>query len=490
MKNEDEFTSGLAIEDPAEKVTMSEVKNGLVRVAIAYTGDFERDGKKFKISLDDLKSMQKNMKQREVPLDYEHLSASPTAPPGHARASGWLKSPDKIETLNGRSVLWGWAEFTPACLSAIRSREYRYFSPEIHWNAEDENGKTLGTRLAAGAITNRPFLKDLPPIEIGASDYPQLLEAVALSEHQRLVSIDSVHVPTDVSQNPKQKEVTKMKSLKAKKLADGDNKGKHGVYDGEEQVGVLDELPMDSAEMAELSALRTKCSDQDNQIKELKASVEANACDKEELTNLRALHAKAKAGELVIKHAPDGGTINEEMKELENKLGIKLNEVVDTGVTPEKQQEIAVLRELATVSPGEAAQDKAEQLLEENKLTTASFIRHQRIERKLSEALEKGKMLPSQYKHYYNLAIDNFDAVVQLLAEAKPVVDLSTKGIAGNGNEPVSAVDELNSKVKELMKETKCSYEQALTEVTRKDPGLWERHQNESRVTIPEKTRQ
>ena len=135
--------------------TLSEVKDGLVRIAIAVTGDFEKDGRPFTISESDLKQMADHLKTREVPLDYEHLSADPNAAPGHTRASGWLKAPDKIENFgNDRKILWGWAEFTPPCLMAIKQKEYRYFSPEIHWNERDQTGKNIGTRLAAGAITN------------------------------------------------------------------------------------------------------------------------------------------------------------------------------------------------------------------------------------------------------------------------------------------------------------------------------------------------
>src|SRR6266702_185101 len=110
--------------EKATEEELSEVKDGLIRIAVAYTGKFERGGKTFSITSQDLKDMVRNMKGREVPVDYEHLSAKPDAPPGHSRASGWLKASDKIEKFaNGQEILWAWAELTPAALAAVRNKE-------------------------------------------------------------------------------------------------------------------------------------------------------------------------------------------------------------------------------------------------------------------------------------------------------------------------------------------------------------------------------
>ena len=167
---------------------LSEVCNSLVMIAVAYTGEYEWNDRKFSISKWDLEEMERNLQGREVPIDYEHLSAGQGAPPGWSKAAGWIREPAYIEEMDdGRRMLWAWAEFTPACLAAVRQKEYRYFSPEIHWGAKDESGNVIGTRLAAGAITNRPHLRDLPPIEIAEADYPGLLQAVSLSESRRLL---------------------------------------------------------------------------------------------------------------------------------------------------------------------------------------------------------------------------------------------------------------------------------------------------------------
>jgi hypothetical protein len=102
--------------------------------------------------------------------------------------------------------------------------------------------------MPAGAITNRPFLKDLPPIEVSMKEYPQLLEAVALSESKRLMDPQQVHVTADINS----KELTNMafKTLTFKKLTDGENKGKVGAFADTEMVGLCDKAAM-KAYMAE-----------------------------------------------------------------------------------------------------------------------------------------------------------------------------------------------------------------------------------------------
>jgi len=168
---------------------LSEVKaeEGLVRIALAYTGTFRKDGVECSISDLDLEQIWKNPRLGEVAIDYEHLSRE-TGPPEWGKAAGWVKRIDQsVPFGDGRKILWGWAEFTPACLAFLQGKEYRFFSPEIKWNARDELGLMIGTRLAGGAITNRPFLKALPPIELSKAEYSALLQTVALSESKRLL---------------------------------------------------------------------------------------------------------------------------------------------------------------------------------------------------------------------------------------------------------------------------------------------------------------
>ena len=74
----------------------------------------------------------------------------------------------------------------------VKQREYRCGSIDFRWRDKNELGENVGTYLHAFAMTNRPFLKDLPPIEISDADYQSLfglavradgkLAAITLSE--------------------------------------------------------------------------------------------------------------------------------------------------------------------------------------------------------------------------------------------------------------------------------------------------------------------
>jgi Mu-like prophage I protein len=493
--------SELALGEKPEVATLSDVKDGLVRIAIAQTGNYEKDGRPFTISDQDLKDMERNLKDREVPLDYEHLSANPDAPPGHSRASGWIKAPDKIEPFQGNSkILWGWAEFTPACLMAIKDKEFRFFSPEIHWAEKDQHGKSIGTRLAAGAITNRPFLKDLPPIEIEAKDFPELLQAVALSEfgRQRLIDVGDVHVPADI--NKSHKEGNAMKKLSMKKLTKGEGKGKHGIFDGDEAIGMVDadELAELAEEMhadeldelgeykqcGDLKSLKKKLEELEElkksgsgkklsetemaELEELRASSKKNM---EELEELRKLKARTqKGGDLAVDG--DGDDDGDDQKSMK-----KLTDVVKAhNAAKVNAQDVQCLSEFAKAEPGEKTELLADDMLTRGKLSLSGFRKHQRIERMIDGAIAKGKLLPKQRQAMYELAIANFDSVSKLLSEAKAVVDLKEHGIAGD-NQEKSAVEELDALTTAYLSEHKDkTYADALKAVTTQHPDLWRRH--------------
>ncbi len=412
---------------------LSEVKGGLVRIAIAYTTNdeeiLEMNGKKIKITETDLEEMVRNHPEQRVQdgvrIDYSHLSVMDAVPPGWDRAAGWLREMDGIEPFTeGRKILWGLAEFTPACLAFIRQKEYRYFSPSFKQPPPGGGG----TRLIAGAMTNGPALKDLPPIEISAADYPKLLESVSLSECNRILALDpgQVHVPGIVNDPERRnepqssrgassalpKEKNSVKNFKLKKLTDGDDKGKMGVFEGEEMTGLVDgdmkdKCPMCGADMADRK--------------------EPDADD-------------VKARELI---AADTAFLAEAAKK--------------------PSGEIIVLAERASSA---------------GRLSMAGFLRAQKIAQLVDGAIAKGKILPKQRPAMFALATANYDQAAALLSEARPMVDLKSHGIEGDGK-IMSAAEDLETAVTAYMCERKVDRAVALTDVTRNDPQLWRRYKSE-----------
>lgn len=422
----------------AAPVKASEVRNGLVKLAIAYTGSFEKDGDEFKITPATLDEMRKNLAEREVPLDYEHLSGV-VAPPGWSKAAGWIRRPAGIENLSdGREALFAWAEFTPAMLAMIKQKEYRYFSPEIRWNDTNEAGGKIGARLAAGAITNRPFLKDLPPIELSDADYQQLfglaaredgkLASVALSERgQSLVDVNQVHVPAAMGNvsvgydQPNNKEKS-MKKLTAKKLTEGEHAGHHGFFNEDgDAVGYMTEDAL------------------------------GNYADKN-------VGKKAEAKE------------KEDEKDKNKK----------------ELSEVALLSEVVS-KEGSVNLTEVGRLADEGRVKPSFMLRIRDANDAVVQALKEGRIKPAAKADAIRLYLSDSAAFKAFVAEARPLADMAERGTAGPAAAGSGGYSALKAKVQEYAAAHKdkqgnpLRFDVALREYTKSGEGLqlWEQHQRE-----------
>lgn len=90
-------------------------------------------------------------------IDYEHKAD----PAKGNKAAGWVK--DAELRADG---LYGLVEFTPSAVTEIKDGEWRYFSPEFQDEWTDAQGVTHQDVLMGGGLTNRPFLKDLLPVNL------------------------------------------------------------------------------------------------------------------------------------------------------------------------------------------------------------------------------------------------------------------------------------------------------------------------------------
>ena len=90
----------------------------------------------------------------DLAIDYGHRS--------EAEAAGWVKGAEA--RANG---LWLLVEWTKKAAQKIRDKEYRYFSPEFvnSWK-HPESGETFKDVVLGGGLTNRPFLKNMIPVNL------------------------------------------------------------------------------------------------------------------------------------------------------------------------------------------------------------------------------------------------------------------------------------------------------------------------------------
>ena len=102
-----------------------------------------------------IKNFYANVRGIEPDIDYDHKAHESTA-------AGWVKD---IQD-RGPEGVWLKVEWTPRAYQALKDGEYKYFSPEFGaW----ENPKThvvYTDVLLGGGITNRPFLKELAPVNL------------------------------------------------------------------------------------------------------------------------------------------------------------------------------------------------------------------------------------------------------------------------------------------------------------------------------------
>jgi len=76
-------------------------------------------------------------------------------------ASGWVKDAEQRDT-----GLWLFVEWTKAAVDKIKNKEYRYFSAEYRDQWKDATGKIFSDVVFGGALTNRPYMKNLVPINL------------------------------------------------------------------------------------------------------------------------------------------------------------------------------------------------------------------------------------------------------------------------------------------------------------------------------------
>lgn len=139
--------------------------DGLIEIPIAVTGTWKRVASQFSLTKQDLAQMAANFKKRkngEINIDYDHASEMPEVAKG-----GPVPSAGRIVKVRSNGALYAGVEFTARALEMIKTKEYRFVSPAIAWGVKDKTtGEDQGTTLTSLALTNRPFLEELPTIKL------------------------------------------------------------------------------------------------------------------------------------------------------------------------------------------------------------------------------------------------------------------------------------------------------------------------------------
>jgi phage I-like protein len=479
---------------------LSEVRDGLVRIMVACTGEFDHGvAGKFKIVPETLEAMMAGLAQREAPIDYEHLGEdSEPLPPGTQIAAGWMRRPAGIEPFPGtqlargatqgqyladRKALWVWASFTPAMAAMLKQEEYRYFSPYTVWASKAAKEQGGPANLKSGAMTNRPFLEDMPPIELSGKDYAGLfglaerpdgkLPSVGLSDRAAgLIDVNAVHVPTASHQisvgsdqpgegKNKEKQMSGPKNLTMKCGADGKT---HEVFDGDTSLGAI----------------------QEKHLKEY-ASNHLGMCDGAKMT------ARVFGFEVI-----EGGKSATE--QLASELGVEptatlkdVKGLIDRGRTAataaKEPDEMAALKDCVD-DKGAVKMNTVHRLVDEGKVKPSFGMRLRDAEDAVKAALADGRIKPPQRTAAINLYMrdrDSFDLFVAGAARTVPVgAPRGLNGTDGDGNEGTpNAWAKIEEGAAALAAEKKIPHAVALKEFTTRNPEgkeLWKLHKQQERA--------
>ncbi|MGH9397173.1 MAG: phage protease [Terriglobia bacterium] len=220
---------GPAVETPTG-AALHRANAQLRELSVAVTGSWVKDCS-FSITADDLRRMVANFEKRKndmVVIDYEHASEMPeVAMGGPIPAAGWIH--DLRVERNGHETLLALVEWTPEAEQMIHNAEYRFFSPAIDWGATDKDtGKPQGATLTSGALTNHPFLEELPPIMLSGGKVVAAGKARSQSDSgSRLLHPEGVK---------------NMKKLSLRPVPEGEEQsGSHAVYEegNQEPLGFI-----------------------------------------------------------------------------------------------------------------------------------------------------------------------------------------------------------------------------------------------------------
>lgn len=180
--------------------TAAEGESSRSWIQVARVGTFKNywDGKKlrtFTITQAMLAEMHDNFVEGRHPvpptelcIDYEHLSSPDVAlaDPVQGKAAGWVKN---LELRENGDEIWAEIEWTDPAATAIRAKEFKYFSPEFAFDYTTHDASDIGCTLLAGAITNRPFIQGMEAVTLRAGGVADVL-AAELSFDQRRVFVE------------------------------------------------------------------------------------------------------------------------------------------------------------------------------------------------------------------------------------------------------------------------------------------------------------
>lgn len=139
-------------------------------IEVMPTAEKARNGRWFfTITRDDLETYAKYIRANpdRIPVDYDHAGADG----GSTVAAGWFTGDAEVRDTDDGPKLYAIVEWTPQGLEDVKSKRFRFISPEFSFkNTDSKTGlMTKAKELLAATVTNRPFFDELAALAAASS---------------------------------------------------------------------------------------------------------------------------------------------------------------------------------------------------------------------------------------------------------------------------------------------------------------------------------
>ena len=207
-------------------------------------------------------------------------------------AAGWVKDADARA-----DGLWLFVEWVKTAAEKIKNKEWRYFSSEFEDEWEDPQGKKHKDVILGGALTNRPFMKNLVPVNLSEETYNLAFDLVAAATGADPDSLKGGNMPLS------EDDLKKIVEGVATKLAEGavkpdPNQPTKKLTDIPELKALAEENPMVATLIQFVETQNLEISTTSKTLKEERIKNQLNEFDKSKIVMTPV--AKKLAGDIMM----------------------------------------------------------------------------------------------------------------------------------------------------------------------------------------------
>jgi len=424
---------------------------GLARIPILVTGSWVKGGREISFTRDELAAAVHNFEKlanRDLNVDYDHACEDLERAAGEPTPSaGRIVALDEPEEFRGagkpqspaphgqsRFILYGRYEPTVRARQLIKSREYRYVSAAFAKDYPDrQTGESQGLTLTSVALTNQPFLDELPEIwlsvhgaggsglETGEDANPRLQSPVRSLQYSSRLSAEQGGT---------------MAKLTLKCSAEGT----HEAYDGDRKVGEIE-----NDHLYDYAA---------KHVGKEGASVQGNLSARgASVQSLNALGQDSYAS-----FARDIGAEGRSKEEIRGLVTLALNPL---------KAEVTLLAE-SIGADGKLDNSRLDALDDSGTISRSAWRRAKDAEQRVQNAFNRGQVTPAMMASGAPLRLALSDgAAFKALIEDRPslVKTNSVVGIGGSGSETGESPRQLFSRLVEEKKQQLMQFDARLGEL-------------------------